>query len=158
MFCNLDDFCNWFEPQWESHLLSQGLKRRSRRRQLSLSEIMTILISFHRSYYRNFKHYYLAHVCIYWKSEFPKLPSYNRFVEWMPSTLLPLCVYLKHCFGKCTGISLRNATSVKVCHNRRIPRHRVFRGLGSRGKTSVDWFFGATLRRRKAQRNAHQRF
>ena len=84
LFCNLDDFCNWFEPQWESHLLSQGLKRRSRRRQLSLSEIMTILISFHRSYYRNFKHYYLAHICVYWKSEFPKLPSYNRASSMLP--------------------------------------------------------------------------
>lgn len=82
-------------------------------------------------------------------------------VEWMPSTLLPLCVYLKRCFGKCTGISFIDATSIKVCqhggciswgnpsiphrHNRRIPRHRVFQDLAKRGKTSVDWFFGFKL-------------
>ena len=35
--------------------------------------------------------------------------------------------------------------SLKVCHNRRIPRHRVFQGLAQRGKTSVDWFFGFKL-------------
>jgi len=59
----------------------------------------------------------------------------------MPSTLLPLCVYLKRCFGKCTGISFIDATSIKVCHNRRIPNHRVFQDWAKRGKTSVDWFF-----------------
>jgi len=73
------------------------------------------------------------------------LPSYQRFVEWMPSTLLPLWVYMKHCFGKCTGISFIDATSLKVCHNRRISQHRVFNNLAARGKTSVDWFFGCKL-------------
>ena len=145
LFCNLDDFCHWFEPQWQSQLLSQGLKTRRRARQMSQSEIMTILVAFHQNHYRNFKHYYLNHVCIYWRKEFPKLPSYQRFVEWMPSTLLPLCVYLKRCFGKCTGISFIDATSIKVCHNRRIPRHRVFKEIAERGKTSVDWFLGFKL-------------
>ena len=162
LFCDLDDFCHWFEPQWQSQLLSQGLKTRRRDRQMSLSEIMTILVAFHQNHYRtlgsrfksgnppnalprNFKHYYLDHVCVYWQREFPKLPSYQRFVEWMPSTLLPLCVYLKHCFGKCTGISFIDATSIKVCHNRRILRHRVFKEIAARGKTSVDWFFGFKL-------------
>ena len=117
LFCDLDDFCIFFEPQWRSQLLAQGLKIRRRSRQMSLSEIMTILIAFHQSHYRNFKRYYLDHVCIYWSSEFPKLPSYQRFVEWMPSTLLPLCVYLKRCFGECTGISFIDATSMQ---NRRF--------------------------------------
>ncbi len=63
----------------------------------------------------------------------------------MPSTLLPLCVYLKHCFGQCSGISFVDATSLKVCHNRRISQHRVFDNLAARGKTSVDWFFGFKL-------------
>ena len=169
---DLDDFCTVFEPKWRSQLISQGLKTRRRNRQhldwicagnpriplgqMSLSEIMTILIAFHQSHYRNFKRYYLDHVCIYWLGEFPKLPSYQRFVEWMPSTLLPLCVYLKRCFGECTGISFIDATSIKVCHNRRIPRHRVFRDLAERGKTSVDWFAASfackvVVRRRSAR-------
>ena len=63
----------------------------------------------------------------------------------MPSVLLPLCVYLKDCFGCCTGINFIDSTSLKVCHNRRIQRHKVFRGLAARGKTSVDWFFGFKL-------------
>lgn len=100
---------------------------------------------FTQAHDRNFKHYYLDHVCVYWVSEFPRLPSYNRLIEWMPSTLLPLCVDLKRCFGDCTGISFIDATSIKVCHNRRIPRHRVFQEIAARGKTSVDWLFGFKL-------------
>lgn len=145
LFCHIDDFCQKFEPQWHQRLLSQGLKTRQRSKSLTLSEIMTILITFHQNHYRNFKHYYLDYVCVYWHQAFPKLPSYQRFVEWMPSTLVPLCVYLKGCFGRCTGISFLDATSLKVCHNRRISQHRVFKNLAARGKTSVDWFFGFKL-------------
>jgi transposase len=145
LFCEIDDFCQIFEPLWFSRLLGNGLKSRKRARGLCLSEIMTILVSFHQNHYRNFKHFYLDYVCVYWRHAFPGLPSYHRFVEWMPSTLVPLCAYLKQCFGKCTGISFIDATSLKVCHNRRIPSHRVFKNLAARGKTSVDWFFGFKL-------------
>ena len=62
------------------------------------------LISFHQNYYRNFKHFYQNHVCKYWRKEFPKLLIYNRFVEFMGSAMMPLCIYLKQCFGGCTGI------------------------------------------------------
>ncbi len=145
LFCHIDDFCKHFEAQWQKTLLQEAGKRRSRPRALCLSEILTILVSFHQQRYRNFKDYYLKHVCVYWRAAFPNLVSYNRFVEWMPSTLIPLCVYLKHCFGCCTGVSFIDATSIKVCHNRRINRHQVFLNLAARGKTSVDWFFGFKL-------------
>ena len=144
LFCEIDDFCEHFEPQWQPLLLADG-KHRERPRSLCLSEIMTILVAFHQQHYRNFKAYYLKHVCEYWTQAFPGLVSYNRFVEWMPSVLLPLCVYLKQRFGRCTGISFIDATSLKVCHNRRIKRHRVFVNIAARGKTSVDWFFGFKL-------------
>ncbi len=117
---------------------------------------MTILISFHQNHYRNFKHFYLDYVKQHWSSAFPRLPSYQRFVEWIPSTLIPLCVYLKRCLGKCTGISFVDSTSLRVCHNRRIKRHKVFDGIAERGKTSVDWFCGATPLGFPQHGNAHQ--
>ena len=145
LFCSVDDFCQTFEPQWERQLLGNGLQKRKRDRSLCLSEIMTILIGFHQSCYRNFKAYYQDKVQVQWQAYFPGLVSYHRFVEWMPSTLLPLCAYLRSCFGSCTGISFLDSTSLKVCHNRRINQHRVFQNLAARGKTSVDWFFGFKL-------------
>jgi transposase len=145
LFCSVDDFCQTFEPQWERQLLGQGLQVRQRARSLSLSEIMTILIGFHQSCYRNFKAYYQEHVQEHGSSAFPRLVSYNRFVEWMPSTLIPLCAYLRSCFGSCSGISFMDSTSLKVSHNRRINQHKVFKDLAARGKTSVDWFYGFKL-------------
>lgn len=145
LFCHVDDFCQAFEPQWAQQLLSNGVNTRQRQRSVALSEVMTILIGFHQSHYRTFKHYYLHHVCKYWHKAFPKLVSYTRFVDWTPSCLLPLCCYLKYCFGACTGISFMDATCLKVCHNRRISQHKVFKGMAARGKTSVDWFYGFKL-------------
>lgn len=54
-------------------------------------------------------------------------------------------MYLKHCFGECTGIIFIDATNLKVCHNRQISNHKVFDGLAPLGKTSVDWFLGFKL-------------
>ncbi len=140
LFCSVDDFCQTFEPQWKQQLLGFGLKLRNRQRSLSLSEIMTILIAFHQSCYRNFKTYYEQKVQTEWADAFPGIVSYQRFIEWVPSTLVPMCAYLRSCFGKCSGISFIDSTSLRVCHNRRIGRHKVFENLAARGKTSVDWF------------------
>jgi hypothetical protein len=78
--------------------------------------------------------------------EFPGLVSYNRFVEFIPSVLVPLCVYLRTaCLGTCTGISFIDSTALAVCKNPRIHSHEVFAGLAERGKTSTGWFFGFKL-------------
>jgi len=145
LFCHVDDFCRTFEPKWHALCLTTGSKRRNRTRELALSEIMTILILFHQSHYRTFKAFYTEHVYTELRSEFPHLVSYTRFVEFLPSALVPLCVYLHSCLGACTGVSFVDSTKLAVCHNRRIRQHRVFRGLAERGKTSVDWFFGFKL-------------
>ncbi len=79
------------------------------------------------------------------RSEFPHLVSYNRFVELMPRVLMPLLAYFHWCKGRCTGISFVDSTPLKVCHNRRIARHKVFDGLAQRGKTTMGWFYGFKL-------------
>ena len=145
LFCHVDDFCQIFEPRWRHHLLSHNVKPRQRQRSLVLSEIMTILIGFHQSHYRNFKRHYLHHVCQHWRQAFPQLVSYSRFMDWIPSCLMPLCCYLKTCFGHCSGISFIDSTKLAVCHNRRISQHKVCQGVAARGKTSVGWFYGFKL-------------
>ncbi len=68
LFCSVDDFCQAFPPQ--SCLRPGNAPRlRTRKRQLADSEvmtIMTILIAFHQSRYRDFKTFYLAYVCSHW--------------------------------------------------------------------------------------------
>ncbi len=145
IFCDIDDFCLFFEPLWNKRLLSEVPPQRQRATTLCLSEVMTIIVLFHSSGYRNFKTFYTAHVLRHMTWAFPKLVSYNRFVELMPAALVPLCGYLQTRKGECSGISFIDSTSLKVCHNRRIPSHKVFAGCARRGKTSVDWFYGFKL-------------
>ena len=145
LFCDVDEFCLAFVPQWNKQLLQSQVIKRVREPRLSLSERMTIMIHFHQSHYRDFKAYYTQHVMKHLKSEFPDLISYNRFVELMPAMLLPLCVYLHQRKGTVTGLSFVDATKLAVCHNKRIARHKVFEGLAQRSKTSMGWFFGFKL-------------
>lgn len=144
LFCDIDDFCQQFVPDWNRRQLESGERQRQRAKRLTLSESMTILVHFHRSSYRCFKHYYLYHR--QWLlSAFPELLSYSRFVSLMPTTLIPLCVYLMGRRGGQTGISFVDATSIAVCHNRRIHSHKVFKKVAKRGKTSTGWFYGFKL-------------
>lgn len=146
LFCDVDDFCQEFVPVWQKQLVSAGEIQRKRARCLWMSEIMTILIHFHQSHYRDFKAYYTDYVLERLQGEFPGLVSYTRFVEFIPSVLLPLCIYLRtKCLGTCTGISFIDSTSLAVCKNPRIHAHRVFAELAARGKTSTGWFFGFKL-------------
>jgi hypothetical protein len=146
LFVSVDDFCQAFLPLLEKHLLQSGQIQRRRERSLTTSEVMTILIHFHQSHYRNFKAYYCEHVLHHLLSEFPGLVSYTRFVDFIPSALLPLCAYLRYaCLGDCTGSSFIDSTSIDVCLNQRIASHKVFAGLAGRGKTSTGWFFGFKL-------------
>lgn len=145
MFCNVDDFCQEFEPRWEQFQLGNGLRQRRRKSRLSLSEVMTITIHFHQSNYRTFKAYYTKHVLEYLQDDFPGLVSYSRFVRLMGQAFVPLTLYLLTRRGACTGISFLDSTPIKVCHNRRIERNKVFAGIAARGKTTMGWFYGFKL-------------
>jgi hypothetical protein len=145
LFVSVDDFCQVFLPFWERKLLQDGSKKRRRAGELSISEVMTIIIHFHQSHYRDFKTYYTNHVCQHLQREFPKLVSYERFVILMPSVLGPLSAYLKSLYGHCHGIAFIDSTALAVCDNHRIHNHKVFAQLAQRGKGSMGWFYGFKL-------------
>jgi len=112
---------------------------------LSESEVMTICIIFHLSGYRTFKHYYKELIFKVYKKFFPKLVSYNRFVELMPYVTVPLIVFIHTCKGHCYGISFIDSTTLDVCDNHRINQHKVFKNIVQRGKSSIGWFYGFKL-------------
>ncbi len=49
------------------------------------------------------------------------------------------------CRGKCAGINFIDSTSLIPSHNRRIHKHRIFKGMAQRRKTTTGWFFGFKL-------------
>jgi len=145
IFCDIDDFCLAFEPRWHRRLLADGKATRHKPSALALSEVVTILVLFHSSGYRDFKTFYTQYVMRHYAGSFPRLTSDNRFVELQRDALIPLWCYLHTRFGDCTGISFVDATTLSVCHNLRIPQHKVFRDCAARGKSSMGWFYGFKL-------------
>lgn len=144
LFCDVDDFCREFEPQFQQRLLTDGTRSRNRKGQLSLSEIMTITIAFQLSHYRDFKAFY-NNLLTTAADMFPGLVSYKRFNSLISRLVVPLAGYLKSRFGTCSGISFVDSTHLAVCGNKRIERNRVFEGLAARGKSTIGWFYGFKL-------------
>ena len=106
---------------------------------------MTIMIHFHQSGYRDFKRYYTRHVQPRLHQAFPELVSCSRFVTLLPRVVLLLWAYAQARCGRCTGIAFVDSTPLRVCHNRRISRHKVFHNLAARGQCSLGWFYGFKL-------------
>lgn len=144
LFCHIDDFRKTFEPQYKKYLIQNG-KKRNRKTCISLSEIMTVYVLFHLLRFRHFKYFYLFHIKMFCHDAFPHMPSYSRFVELYPAAIAPMTALLTSSFSSCEGISFVDSTALRVCHNRRIYRHKVFAGLAARGETSMGWFFGFKL-------------
>jgi len=146
IFCDVDDFCKAYDEYSRKYLLTDGIIDTIPKCSMQMSEIMTITIFFHLSNHRTFKWYYKNLVSTSLREYFPRLVSYNRFIEVMQGLIVPLTLYLmKYCLGKCSGISFLDSTTLSVCHNRRIYSHKVFDGFAKRGKSSTGWFYGFKL-------------
>ena len=147
IYCMADDFCKEFALQQEKYMVKESNhNHRNKPNRMNDAEIMVILILFHTGEFRCFKHYYNEYVCKHLTHLFPRVVSYNRFVELEKDLLLPLTIFIKQVLlGTCTGISFVDSTPLRVCRNQRILVHKTFEGLATRGKCSMGWFFGFKL-------------
>lgn len=144
IFCQIDDFCKELDTYQQQKLITGPTRPRGPACQLSLSEIMTILVVFQSARFRDFKNFYRA-LNRYWRSYFPQLPTYERFICLMKRALLPLMLFTQINNGKRTGIYYIDSSCLPVCHLKRSKRHKVFKGVAEYGRTSVGWFFGLKL-------------
>ena len=76
---------------------------------------------------------------------FSYLVHYDRFTALIKLAFPALICMLKGLEGKVTEYMFIDATPMAVCHNLREKRHKVFKGLATKGKTSTGWFFGFKL-------------
>lgn len=144
LFVEVDNFFQLFDREVSGKFLAKKSQYSSRKSSLIQSEIMTILIGFHMSHMRTFKHYYLWLLASK-RREFPNLVSYNRFIELAPSVILPLLLFLYSRKAVSNGIAFIDSTVLRVCHNKRISRNKVFAGSAAIGKSSMGWFYGFKL-------------
>ena len=147
IFCDIDDFCQELEKYVSNGLLEDKNKKAKRgiNRILCDSEIVTIMILFQMSKIRNFKAFYVDFLSTYWRKYFPKLPSYNRFIELIKYSTMALAMYSAIKGGRKNGVYYIDATCLQVSHLKRSTRHKTFDGISEYGKTSVGWFFGLKL-------------
>lgn len=142
LFCSVDDFWKSFNSQINCTQI--GKPSRGPICSLSMSEVMTIMILFHQSNFRTFKHFYFYLILNHIK-DFPKLPSYSRFVYLEKNAFIPLFAYLHQSKGKVTGISFIDSTILKVCNVKRCYSNKVFKKIATKGKSTIGWFFGFKL-------------
>lgn len=118
LFCEIDDFCQVFLPEWNKTLLTSKGGYRRHPCGLSESEIMMILVHYHQAGYRTFKGYYQRPVAVFLKGYFPQLPSYQRFIELMPRVLLLLTLFMQQCCQTGRGMpssTLPPSKYVRIC-------------------------------------------
>lgn len=145
LFYDCDEFCREFLARVQTSQIAEGEKQRSRPSPLSVSEVMTILILFQTSGFRNLKTFSLPHICVQLTSAFPQRVSSARFVELAADALLPLAAFLPTRFGRCTGLSFIDSPPLKVCHTLRSKSHKVFQDIAQRGVSSTGWFYGCKV-------------
>jgi len=120
---------------------------RGRKKNLSLSELVTLGIFRHVVNIGTIKDYHrflLAHY-----SEYFPIPNYQNFNHnlnsVMPYVLLFLQMLLNINKSKKSTIHFTDSTPLQVCKNQRISSHKVCKGLAERGKNSMGWFYGFKL-------------
>lgn len=146
IFCEIDDFCNSLDTYTEEYMLTGPMRgKRGPACSLTISEIMTILLMFQSSRFRDFKNLYTGLLCCYYKNHFPKLPSYERFNHLMQRAIFPLSIFTQLKAGQQTGIYYIDSTCLPGCHIKRSSRHKTFDAVADYGHTSVGWFFGLKL-------------
>jgi hypothetical protein len=146
IFCEIDDFCKELDKNMSQLQLTGPTKgQRGPACCLSISEIMVVQVLFQMVGYRNFKTFYTGFLQTYWKQYFPKLPSYQRFVELTHRALYPLTLFSQFKSGKKTGIYYIDGSCLPVCHLKRSKRNKVFKEIAEYGRTSVGWFFGLKI-------------
>ena len=146
LFCIVDDFVKQFDQLYPQEKISHQTKKiRNRSCKTSLSEVMTILMLFHRSHYRTFKHFFLLNVKVNMKHLFPQLVGYSRFVQLMSHAFFPMFCFVKQHQGAWGELQFVDSTVLTCCHVKRASSHRTFRSSARWGKTTTGWFFGFKL-------------
>lgn len=105
IFCEIDDFCKELDEHAKGYLLTGPMKgKRGPASSLAISEIMTILVMFQMSKFRDFKNFYNGFLNVYQRHAFPKLPCYARFVAIMNRAIFPMTIFTQLKGGKRAGI------------------------------------------------------
>ena len=115
VFCEVDDFCKAFLPQWEAFLIGPGGPApRGPQPGLSTSEIITLLLVLHSSGFKHLKSFYHGFAEPLLRGYFPGLPCYEHFVSLQKSVFVPLVFFLLSHLGTKTGVYYIDSTALAI--------------------------------------------
>ncbi len=138
-------FFKKFETTYWNFLKSNEKHLRIRSSHLKVSEIVFIAIWYKCSQFNNFKAFFLS-LKQNFSHLFRYLPCYQRMVYLINSHHLALhalhFALMKDCHSCYLWV---DSTTLPVCKNQRIMRHRSMKAIATRGKSSMGWFFGCKL-------------
>src|SRR3954454_6078527 len=115
VFCEVDDFCKAFVPQWEGSLLGTGGPApRGPQPGLSTSEIITLLLVLPSSVFKHLKSFYHGFAEPLLRGYFPGMPCYEHFVALQKRVFVPLVVFLVSHLGTRTGLYYIDSTALAI--------------------------------------------
>ncbi len=133
IFVQIDDFINLFFKKDSYRLLYNPNRKRNRQCSMTISEIITIMIMFHFSGYKDFKSFFLSEVS---KKDFPNLLSYSRFIQVSKSAFYYLYSSERNIQkAEQNGIYIIDSTKLEVCNFLRKSRNKTFKNVEATGKT-----------------------
>ncbi|MEQ1144813.1 IS982 family transposase [Acinetobacter soli] len=145
LFCVINDFFLKFESIYWNFLKQNFRCSRVRPAQLSISEITFIAIWFKCSRFNTFKAFFT------WLKEgknhlFKYLPYYQSMIHLIKRHELALhALHVALMKGQDTQYLWIDSTTLLVCKNQRIQRHKSLVQIASRGRSSMGWFYGCKL-------------
>ena len=145
LFCVIDDFFLKFEATYWKFLKQIRHSLRIRTAQLTISEISFIAIWYKCSHFNNSKAFFTflkqdkSHL-------FKSLPCYQRMIHLINMHQLALqALHVALMKGQYKQYLWIDSTTLPVCKNQRIQRHKSLVRIASRGKSSMGWFYGCKL-------------
>lgn len=143
VFCEIDDLLNDYKIYREE----QGTPIKELQTHLSCSEILTILVMYHLSGYKNFEYYYKNQILGRNKKDFPKAVKYQTFLGYIPKCEQAILLWLVYMCSKSkrTNMYIVDSKKLEVCHIKREKQNKVFHGVARKGKGSMGWFYGLKI-------------
>jgi hypothetical protein len=125
--------------------LNDTVSKRGRKRTFSESEIIVLILLRWKTSSTSWKSFYYE-ILPYYSPYFTKHISYQNFISSIHRTM-PLCLQILPllnflAIGKSKELFYIDSCPIEVCHVKRISSHKVCRGVASRKKSTMGWFFG----------------
>ena len=149
MFVHVDDFLQYCDEVGMPFTLRVGNNHNRAEPQMSMSEVITILLFFQTAKRSTFKDYYNLDILEKYRKEFPHSVSYSRFISYVSranNALMWYAYYLTYGGRRqACKFHIIDSTAIPVCAPLRANWNRVFKDSAQFGKNSRGWFYGFKL-------------